>query len=287
MGPLWAEAAMHLHPRAPSLETSHRRPRGGVPVTLVAVLAMAAAGYWLWRVVGRDLSAGAHLNASHEQDKPSVAHPSQPAVATAPGGPAMASTPARAHVLRARPTQDPVAAALLAGGKDQLARKVAAVWGKVDDVHAAKGSPFDLVERGLSDLLPLRTAVARHRLREPKAYGLAGRPHASKPLTAEHLLVFLQTFARPVAAAEALEPGDIAYLQRRGGHAWPAIVSDTLDAEGQPLVITLDPADRVAKEQSLAKFALLHAFRLSANELQRVRESLSLSELQAASARVL
>ena len=85
----------------------------------------------------------------------------------------------------------------------------------------------------------------------------------------------------------SLLAGDIVFLQRRTGRAWPAIVSDVLDADGQPLVITLDPVDRVAREQPLAGFAFRHGFRLGAAELARIRTTLGMGELQAASARAL
>jgi hypothetical protein len=291
---------MRLHPRAPSLDVQRRRRSGGgvVPASVWVVLAVLAACGWLWRVVGSDLARGAHLNAAHDAGErpgstvkwvqrsgglPAAGQATVPDRATVAGGPAGVRAPAHVSAAPIKSTSDLVAASLLAGAKDQLARKVAATFGNVEDLRAASGSPFDLVERGLADHLPLRTALARHLQREVKP----ARAAARKLAPVEQLFGFLQTYARS-APADSLAAGDIVYLQRRASSmAWPAIVSDTLDGDGAPLVITLDPADRVAREQPMARYRFRQGFRLAQAELARIRTVLGLSDLQAASARVL
>lgn len=274
---------MRLHPRAPSLDAQRRRPSGAVvPAPVWVLAAVLAAGWWLWHVVGSDLAAGAHLSAAHDAGARPEATAKTALRPTAPGGPAAVGTPAQGAA-PVKPVSDPVTAALLAGAKDQLARKVASTFTSVEDLRSASGNPFDLVERGLADHLPLRTALARFQQRELKP----ARAAARKLAPVEQLFGFLQAYAR-AAPADSLAAGDIVYLQRRASSAaWPAIVSDTLDGDGAPLVITLDPADRVAREQPMARYRFRQGFRLGAAEVARIRTVLGLSELQSASAPVL
>lgn len=249
------------------------------------LIALAGICVWLWQVIGEDLGRGNHINAKHEENAAAAKGNLLAAHLTpTPGGPGVIAPPGRRP---GAPRQDPVARAILSGARDQLARKVAAVAVAVDDPHAARGSPFDLVDRGLSDLLPLRTALLRHRMREPRLYGLPNRqvPGADdrrRALTGANLAVFLQTFASRVADGEALEPGDIVFVARahQPARMMPTVVSDAVDEAGGVLVVTLDPADRVAREQPLSGLGLGPRYRLHSADLARIRNVLDLGDLR-------
>lgn len=273
--------------RGPVLGGGRRRRSGVLSMQTLGLLALAGICVWLWQVIGADLGNGRHLGAKHDDGK-AAAQAEVPIAAAVPhaGGPSTASLPARKADDGTHAGLDPVAQALLSGARDQLARKVAPVTVAVDDPHAAKASPFDLVDRGLSDLLPLRTALLRHRQRDPHLYGLTARPSQEdrrRALTGENLATFLEAFATHLDDQAPLEAGDVVVVQRnrRSSRPMPAVVSDAVDETGAPLVITLDPADKVAREQGLGNYAVKQRFRLRAVDLERMRSALDLGELHA------
>ena len=261
--------------------------------TAVLLVAVAGGAAWLsLRVVAQDLAAGRHIHAPHAdgaaahaddaKTKVAAAHPSAGvASAVQPGGPAAPAVPAQVPAAIAL---DPVAQALLAAGRDHLARKVSASSLPVDDSRANKGSGIDLIDRGLERILNLRQALPRHRARAPQLYGLREKPPLTaderrRALTAENLQIFLATFAQQLdGARDNLEAGDIVLIERKRGakRLLPAVVSDVVDNEGVPMVITLDPADRVAREQPLASYTLQAHFRLHLAEIERIHVGLEL-----------
>lgn len=268
--------------RSRALVANRRRRNLWFSLPILAALALAGVGFWLWRVVGADLGAGTHINAKHEELAASQGVARAGSTAVTPGGPVAANLPRR-HV--ETPVRDRVAQAILSGARDQLARKVAAVSQSVDDPHAAKGNSFDLIDRGLTDILPLRTAVLRHRARVPHLYGLAskvGAEERSRAFTGDSLAVFLMDYGSRVGNEEALEPGDILMVQRHrlGARPMPAVVSDSTDEMGNALVITLDPADHVAREQPVTAYQVRDRFRLRDADLIHIRTALDLSDLR-------
>ena len=89
----------------------------------------------------------------------------------------------------------------------------------------------------------------------------------------------MTTFAQTLdGTRENLEAGDIVLLERKRGvrRLLPAVVSDVVDNDGMPMVITLDPVDRVAREQALTPYALVGHFRLHRAEVERLRASLEM-----------
>ncbi len=253
-------------------------------MSTLGFLVLCATGLWVVRVIGTDLDKGRHVDAKHEPNGQAAAEAAKRLLG--PGGPAAAVLPGRKPaLLEGHGRLDPVAQALLSGARDQLARKVAPVLIAVDDPHAAKASAFDLVDRGLSDLLPLRTALLRHRQREPQRYGLNSRPLNSaddrrRALTGENLGIFLTAFATQLGEQAPLEAGDVVLVTRNSGKIMPAVVSDAVDDNGAPLVITLDPFDRAAREQGLGNYTVKQRFRLRNADLERMRTTLDLGDLR-------
>jgi uncharacterized protein YijF (DUF1287 family) len=258
--------------------------------TVVLLVAVAGGAAWLsLRVVAQDLSEGRHIHANHADDaKGKAAQAPAPAGVAAnaqPGGPAAVALPSRAL---SQIAVDPVAQALLAAGRDHLARKVSASSLPVDDSRANKGSGIDLVDRGLERILSLRQALPRHRARAPQLYGLREKPTLTgderrRALTAENLQIFLMTFAQRLdGTRDMLEGGDIVLLQRKHGakRLLPAIVSDVVDNDGVPMVMTMDPVDRVAREQVLSTYTIEGHYRLHTAEVERIRQNLELSIVQ-------
>ncbi len=268
----------------PRLGSKKRRNVRRLLLALVLVGVASGAAWLSLRVVARDLVDGRHIHAKHTdeakvQAEQAVARPSASVIL--PGGPAASAVPVRNI---AAPAMDPVAQALLAAGRDHLARKVAASSLPVEDSRANKGSGIDLIDRGLERILSLRQALPRHRARAPQLYGLRDKPAITgdeqrRALTAENLQVFLTTFAQTLdGTRENLEAGDIVLLERKRGvrRLLPAVVSDVVDNDGMPMVITLDPVDRVAREQALTPYALVGHFRLHRAEVERLRASLEM-----------
>lgn len=272
---------------------SKKRAQNTRVLPVVALSAVALLAGWLsLRVIGSDLSEGRHIHATHKEGAvpPTVgAATPQPQTAAPAGNSTSATRPgAPATVALPQPPlpglPDPVAQALLSAGRDHLARKVTATALPVDDARALKGSGIDLVDRGLEHLLSLRHALPRHRALSPQLYGLHERPVASaderrRALTAENLMTFLQTFGKVLdGARDSMEGGDIVLLERKRGvhRLLPAIVSDVVDVEGLPMVMTLDPADRVAREQSLSAYRVMGHFRLRAADIERARLALDM-----------
>lgn len=255
---------------------------------ILLLLGVAGLAAWLsLRVIGQDLAEGRHIHATHHDDaKPQqiAATLPTPLPPQPPGGPQTPNLPQR---LQNPIAQDPVVQALLAAGRDHLARKVTAVSLPVDDPRATKGSGIDLLDRGLERMLSLRQALPRHRMLAPHLYGLREKPPANaderrRALTAENLRIFLETFAQPLSGQhDDLEAGDVVLIQRRRGvkRLLPAVVSDVVDADGTPLLMTLDPADHVAREQSLSLYRLEAHFRLHAADVERARQALDLVPL--------
>jgi hypothetical protein len=173
---------------------------------------------------------------------------------------------------------------LLAAARDHLARKVTPTSYPVDDLRANSGSHVDLLERGLADHLPIKTALVRHRARQPAAYGLAAKPASSaderrRALTCDSVVVFLQTFAEPVDDGPAeLEAGDILVLQRlRGARRLTAVVTDVADEHGNPQAVVMDPAEHAPREVAIGRgYKVLHRFRLHSSHTDRARMILDL-----------
>ncbi len=279
------QAIMRYLATGPVLGSKKRRDLRRL-ATILIVVAVAGLAAWLsLRVVARDLAEGRHIHAKHADDAHVKVLPSPTAVGVAaafrPGGPAVPPVVVPAAVAIGA---DPVAQALLAAGRDHLARKVAAASFPVDDSRANKGSGIDLIDRGLERILSLRQALPRHRARAPQLYGLREKPALTgderrRALTAENLQIFLTTFAQNLdGTRDSLEAGDIVLLQRLHGarRLLPAVVSDVVDGDGTPMVITLDPVDRVAREQLLATYAVEGHFRLHVADIERIRQSLDL-----------
>ncbi len=271
--------------KGPVLGSKKRRDVRQV-ATIALLVAVAGGAAWLsLRVVAKDLSEGRHIHANHADDAKNqaaqVVTPTGGMAAIQPGGPSAPTAPVRALAAIA---VDPVAQALLAAGRDHLARKVSACALPVDDSRANKGSGIDLVDRGLERILSLRQALPRHRARAPQLYGLREKPTPTaderrRALTAENLQIFLMAFAQHLdGTRENLEAGDIVLLERKHGakRLMPAIVSDVVDNDGVPLVITMDPVDRVAREQVLSTYAVEGHYRLRMAEIERIRQSLEL-----------
>jgi hypothetical protein len=79
---------------------------------------------------------------------------------------------------------------------------------------------------------------------------------------------------------DGFEPGDLVFLERRsrGGRLLAAIVTDAVDDAQNPQVVTLDPAERVARELSpFRSYVVRHHFRLRSEHLTRIRTALDLT----------
>lgn len=242
----------------------------------------------MWvNVIGKDLGHGAHIHVKHaDEADPAVATAEAPAVAgkltAVPGGPAAAILPGKHSNSNGL---DPVAHALLSAARDQLARKVEATSALSEDPRAIKGNSLDLLDRGLGDLLPLRAALLRHRARDPHVYGLAQKPAATqderrRALTIENAAIFLKSLAQSLdISVDSLETGDLVLLERRHGQKRMilGVVTDVVDQANQAQVVTLDPADKMAKEQNpLKNYDIRQHFRLHAVDVSKIRLLLDL-----------
>ncbi len=276
----------------------------------IAVLVIGLVGVFLWYgFVTMDLG-------KRPQDTPSATEPAQPrarvveAVEFAPpAGPAASRAPGAHHVkevgqkgARSSTTASAdrnevpmgrlrVAEMLLLVARSHVARRVYAAWGSVVDLQALRAADVDLVDRALAQWgFRLRSAIVRHRFREPKRYGLERPPAASiterrRALTVETLAIFLKTFTAPMTVdihsrqRGDWKPGDLVLIaaQSTNRASMVAVVSDRIDAEGVPLIITMDPTDRVALENhSLANYHLRAHFRMTAAHLVSASRQLGL-----------
>lgn len=281
-------SSLDMAGKGPLLGSSRRRALGSSHA-LLWLAAFVGGGYWAATVIGRDLGAATHLNASHAQtDKQPL--PPHAVATTQPTAVAAAPVQPLPPLKRVVVAPDPVQQALLAAARDHLARKVTPTSYSIEDIRADAGNHLDLIERGLHGFVPLRTAVARHRMRAPAAYGLAGRPVASpqerkRAWTVANVHVFLRTYAEPVAGTATLEGGDIVVLQRLHGGTQPllAVVSDIADAAGLPQVVVMDPTARTPREVSLAgHYRLVGQFRMHAGRVAQIRQALDLEAPQGA-----
>jgi hypothetical protein len=169
---------------------------------------------------------------------------------------------------------------LLLIARSHVARRVYAAWGSVVDLQALRAADVDLVDRALAQWgFQLRSAIVRHRFREPKRYGLKRPPAAS--ITA----IFLKTFTAPMTVdihsrkRGDWRPGDLVLIavQPSNRASMVAVLSDRIDSEGVPLIITMDPTDRVALEKhSLANYHLRAHFRMTAAHLASASRQLGL-----------
>jgi hypothetical protein len=278
--------------KGPVLGSSRRRRKGLWSLQMIALFAALGGSAWLWvDVIGGDIARGAHRDATHEEvEAAQKATDAATLAATrarraAPGGPANAAPP-----LADFSRSDPVIQALLSTARDHLARKIQATVLPQDDPRASKGSSFDLVDRAVSERVPLRNALVRHRFREPRLYGLGGRPAATqeerrRAVTNENLTVLLQSFAESVPVLpgqrDGFEPGDIVMMERRvrGGRLLAAVVTDTVDDAQNPQVVTLDPADQMAREVSpFRDYVVRSHFRLRQEHLAKMRTALDLTD---------
>lgn len=290
--------------RGRSPDAARPRPRGprwGGLISLIALFVCAV----LWHVVatgglaipaevvvfGQRWAVPAALLPEAVRPAPQVA-----ASSLQPAAPAPAPVPGAIRAEPSPPEHRPtVAEALLALGRDHVARRVYAAWGSVSDRDALRGAGVDLVERGLATVdFPLRTALLRHRAREPQRYGLQVPPPVNSNerrdvLTPDNLQVFLQAFAEevpldPVTGAEPAiwQGGDICLFSPSpsGRPLMVALVSDRVDDDGGALLLTLDPRDQVALEaHTIADYYLQGHFRLDAAALERCRRRLELPSL--------
>ena len=182
--------------------------------------------------------------------------------------------------------------ALLRVGRNCVARRVTAVWGSVSDETSMRAADVDLVARGLALVgFPLREAIIRYRARQPRKYARDGAPRTSvalrRVLTTAHVTAFLQTFAEKLPLGTALEdaphwlPGDIILVKpsRRRAKLMLAIVSDRTDDAGMSLLLTLDPADKRARElHNLHSYPVRGHFRLRRDQLERARAKLGMAK---------
>ena len=287
---------MRWNGSGPRLGAGRRRKSGPSGLQWALLLALVGGSAYLWiHVIGGDLDRGSHINARHADEiqgtatQPAGTAPTAAAPAAGravPGGPATAILPTRRGDVQGL---DPVAQSLIAAARDAMARKITPSLQSVEDAHANSGSSFDLIDRGLADLLPLRTAIARHRLRDPHAYGLRARPTPSmdehrRALTIPNLAVFLNTFALTVPSPSAqerdLEAGDIVLCARRSGQGplLAAVVSDTADEAGNSQIVVLDPAAHTPRELSpQGAYVIRQHFRLHLAQVERARASLDLT----------
>ncbi|MBI5607936.1 MAG: DUF1287 domain-containing protein [Deltaproteobacteria bacterium] len=285
---------LHQDRSRPVLGGQRRRKLSWNHSTVLLALLAAAVAYMGVRVIGRDLGAATHIGVGHVEEAKVGAVPAN-ALAAAVGsgpavpGPAPVATPGE-PASKSRPRNEAkvetVAQQLLATARDHLGRKVTPTTYSVDDPRANSGSHLDLLERALAGNLSLKSALVRHRTRNPQAYGLASKPAPTlderrRTWTTDNLLVFLGTFAEKVAVepASSFEAGDIVVVQRKRGsqRQLAAVVSDVADEAGNPQILVLDPADHAPRELPIrGNYNLLHHFRLTAAHLEHIRQALDL-----------
>ena len=284
-----------LRPSGPALGS--RRGSGSVVRWLKqgGLIALLVGGglYLGYTVIGHDLHQGTHLAATHADTAGGSAQLPASAVAQAGDKPVAARGVVAAVAPLAVPahTADPVAIALLSAARDHLARKVAPAVYSVEDLRANAGNHCDLIERGLDGLLPLRTALVRHRARNPQLYGLAAKPaltldERKRAWNGDNVEVFLRAFAvlRPQNEPEA---GDIAVLVRTKGppRKLLAVVTDVTDDAGHAQFIVLDPADKAAREVSTkAGYQVQAVYTLGQAQVTKIRQVLDLSSAPAGQA---
>jgi hypothetical protein len=284
----WNNSASKPFGRGP-LVGSKRRSQGLSVWSWLLVLGAGAGLYLLSTVVAPDLERAAHIAAKHADDGPAKPVPGK--------GPVERSPQALAYVGNLPPGGttaevnhkpevglDPVAQALLHGARDAVSRKLSPVWHLVEDSKATSASHFDLLDRSLSEHIPLRNALLRHRIRQPERYGLKDRPPTTleerrRALTTPNLLTLLSYFSERVELASGLQAGDIAVLERKKGRkVLTGIVSDVVGAGDKPLVLVLDPAFREAKEVAMdGDYRLLQVLRLHSAQVQKMRDVLDLN----------
>ncbi len=285
---------LHQDRSRPVLGGQRRRRLSWNHSTVLLALLAAAVAYMGVRVIGRDLGAATHISAGHADDAKEGAVPANAvaaAVATAPAVPSPAPVPTTGEpTVRSKPHSEAkvetVAQQLLATARDHLGRKVTPTTYSVDDPRANSGSHLDLLERALASDLSLKSALVRHRTRNPQAYGLASKPAPTlderrRTWTTANLVVFLDTFAEKVAVepAGSFEAGDIVVVQRKRGsqRQLTAVVSDVADDAGNPEILVLDPADPAPRELPIrGNYTLLNHFRLTAAHLEHIRQALDL-----------
>ena len=263
---------------------------------LLAVLAVAVV-YMGVRVIGRDLGAATHIGVGHVDDEkakqggvPANAVATTAVLAVAVPSPAQVAAPlpvadAALHA-RGGAKLETVAQLLLSAARDHLARKVTPTSYSVEDPRANSGSHLDLLERALAGNLSLKSALVRHRARNPQAYGLASKPAPTlderrRTWTTDNLVVFLDTFAEKLGnePAHVFEAGDIVIVQRKRGspRSLAAVVSDVADDAGNPQMIVLDPADRTPRELPIRPtYTIMQHFRLTSVHLDHMRQALDL-----------
>lgn len=222
--------------------------------------------------------------------------PTRPVVATAaasvvPSAAAdSASVSASAEDHPQDPERNPVRAALLRAAQDCVARRVVPVWASVRDDQSLRAGDVDLLARGLSLAgFPLDEAMIRHQAREPRKYAKISEARTRVALrrvrTTANVGVFLDAFAErlPIAAkpedAPHWQPGDIVVVKpsRHRAKLMIAIVSARTDDDGVSLLLTLDPADKVARDvHTLDDYPIRHHFRLTRGLLDRARNKLGM-----------
>lgn len=300
-----------------------RRASTGWRRALVPLMLVAAAASWVL-VIGPDLRGAA------KKVQPLVVSTAKVASGTRkkahksakkrdlrrPAGPGHAQAPQLApgqHLPNSLHLRAPVSHALLSAGRDHVARRVHAAWGSVPDLEAVKGADVDLVERGLHLAnFPLREAIVRHRFKEPRRYGLRGRPQATpaarkRALTTKTLRAFLDRFAEHLpthwdgVSGDSFHAGDVVLVQvrsrrnrRRGrrkirhGRLMFAVVSDRTNDDGVSLLITLNPREGEAREHHpLSTYDIVRHYRLSLSALSDVRQTLGMPPPRARRGRLL
>lgn len=266
-----------------------RRSQGMSLWSWLLVLGAVAGVYLLSTVVAPDLKRATHLAAKHGEEAKSASKtlPERSPEALAFVGSLPPSGAAQPEAKKPEVGLDPVAQALLLAARDAVRAKVSPVWHLVDDGKSQNASRtashFDLLDRALFEHISLRSALLRHRVRQPERYGLRDKPPTTmeerrKALTTPNLLTLLGSFADRVQPADGLQAGDIAVLERKKGRkVLTAIVSDVVGAGDKPLVLVLDPAYREARELPMeAEYRVLQVLRLHATHVQRMRDQLDL-----------
>lgn len=275
-----------FRPAGPALARTRSGRRRWLGYGSALAIAVVAAAYACFRIIGADLHSGAHLGASHGSDGAAEKLPAN-AVAEAASAKSAAGAPAvlaAAPSAKPAPTVDGAREGLLAAARDHLARKVAPTLYSVEDLRANNGNHLDLVERGLAGQIPLRAAIVRHRARNPGLYGLHGKPALTlderrRAWNGDNLETFLRAHAAIRPAGDA-QPGDIAILLReQGDRKLAAVVSDVADDKGQPLFVVLDPRERAAKEVGAKNgYRLLSSYQFGDDQVKKARQQLDLHD---------
>jgi hypothetical protein len=301
-GPLFAQPRTLLRAQRATIRSHRRHRRSSWQQWAVVLTVCAGMLGWAWAIHENIEVDPLDIATPVAQATRTPAPPLQPAATLAspvaafhkPAGPRKSEPPQVAkemlpvHVVDDGPRSVP--AALLRAARECVARRIVAVWGSVREEESMRAADVDLLARGLSLVgFELREAIIRHRVQQPKKYSKAGRPRTAvahaRVLTTPNVTVFLDAFASREPTAAALEDaanwraGDIVLVKPspRRAKLMVAVVSDRTDDEGISLLITLDPADKLARElHTLDDYPIRSHFRLTRAQLDRARHKLGM-----------